>query len=221
MFDDMKLNMKFIFRILIVVISVLSILFSFLFNPYAYIYLHTYNAILTLPIFVIIFKFTKDKLFKNEDYQTVTFNLIDYCLVLLNIASLILGLFFMEYKFWQKEFYTVDNVFSIIVLPLMVTIDFAFFVEKGLYKLYFIPYSIISLFVYFVVIIVRILIVRGNDSILSIYWSKYYPYVFLNFDNVNIGLVLTSVFCLLIGVLSIAIGCYYAKCKTYEITVND
>ena len=161
------------------------------------------------------------KLFLNEDYQTVVFNLIYFCLVILNIVTFILGIFFMEYKFWMIEFYSIDNIFGVVILPILVIIDFIFFVDKGLYKLYFVPYSLISFLVYIVVIIVRSLIVRGNDTIVSIYWQKYYPYVFLNFDNASPLLIIISILCLIIGIISIAFGCYFAKCKRYEINVDD
>ena len=64
MFDDIKLDMKFLYRIIVVVISILAIIFSFINNRYAYAYLHTYNAILTLPIFIVMIKLTADKLLK-------------------------------------------------------------------------------------------------------------------------------------------------------------
>ena len=127
----------------------------------------------------------------------------------------------MENKFWMKEFYSIDNIFGIIVLPILVLIDFIFFVDKGLYKVYFVYYSLIPFFLYTIIMVSRALIVRNNKGILTAYWPKYYPYLFFNFDNMSVLLVIVSIVCLLLGTLLIAFGCYYSKCKKYEISVDD
>ncbi|MCR5231566.1 MAG: hypothetical protein K6B64_02865, partial [Acholeplasmatales bacterium] len=99
--------------------------------------------------------------------------------------------------------------------------DYAFFVDKGLYKMYCFPIGVIPFALYLIIGIIRSLIARGNNQILSIYWQEYYPYVFLNFDNVATYLIIISLVCLLFGIASISFGAYFAKCKTYDILKSE
>lgn len=218
MFDDMKLNMKFLLRFVFVSLAIVGLVFTFLQNRHALLYLHTWTLMINILLYVPLFYLSARKLFQNKDYEISYVNLIYFIVVILNLLTLVLGLFFMEEKFWNKEFYTFSNVISIIVLPIYVILEFAFLIEKGIYKLYFVPVSLIIPFVYLLSIIIRIFVVRGNGFIVSIYWNQYYPYVFLNLDNgITPLLFVINLICILLGLASLSVGCYLTKRKTYEI----
>lgn len=217
MFDDMKLNMKFLLRLFVVILSIISLVFMFIQNNHALLYLHTWTLMVNIIVYIPLFLFSARKLFQNKDYETCEINLIYFCTVMLNLLTFVLGAFFMEEKFWMKEFYTFSNVVAIIVLPIYIILEFAFLIDKGLYRFYFVLASLIAPLIYFLVIIIRFLIVRGNEAIISIYWNQYYPYVFLNLDNVNIAIFIVSLLCIFLGLASMAFGCFISKRKTYEI----
>lgn len=218
MFDDMKLNMKFLLRFVVISLATVGLVFTFLQNRHALLYLNTWTLMIDILIYIPLFYFSARKLFQNKDYEISWINLFYFAVVILNVLTFVLGAIFMEEKFWNKEFYTFSNVVSILVIPVYIMLEFAFLIEKGIYKLYFVPVSLIVPFVYFLTIIIRFLIVRGNDTIVSVYWNQYYPYVFLNLDNgITPLLFVVNLLCIFLGLASMSVGCFLAKRKTYEI----
>lgn len=214
---------KLLYRFILTVVAIISSVISFTYlsvdvngikiSPTLYytnwsVWLVTLTSIiyLCLTYFEVVNKKELDNTFFEAIYFSSTVTIL---------PTLILPAFAAPEKIWTVGYWTLGSIFKHFLLPMLFLIDAFLYVPKNKFKNYFPFVSWIPAFLYWFIIILRIIIARNyyQGYIPLNLQEHYYPYEQMNFEK---GVTLTNLL-MIIALIGTAItlfgyGFLWIKC---------